>query len=197
MKLGKIGFLILSIFGIGFSNSILAQTSALIGKIKNAYSENEIPNATITLIGNQQVFQTTSNHIGIYQFNALPKGVYSVTVHKDNFKLNELLNFITITEDSVVTIGFKLIPIFEVQKQNLNVFSEHSCIRCCYFFLPKNYVNYTITNWVKHPDTEEFYWYSYKKIAAPISFNNNPLTNPNPFYITQLRIASDYFAVKQ
>lgn len=191
MRLGKFGFLMLSIFGIGISNSILAQTSALIGKIKNAYSENEIPNATITLQSSKQVFQTTSNHIGIYEFKALPKGIYSVTVHKDNFKRNELLHFITITEDSVVTIGFKLIPIFEVKKQNLNVFSEHSCVRCCDITLPKNYVKYTITNWVKHPDTEEFYWYSYKKIAAPISFN------PNPFYLTQLRIASDYFTVKQ
>ncbi len=197
MRLGKFVFLIAVSIGTGFSNSTLAQTRALIGKIKNAYSENEIPNATITLIGNQQVFQTTSNHIGIYQFNELPKGVYSVTVNKDNFKINELLNFITITEDSVITIGFKLIPIFEVVKQNRNVFSEHSCVRCCDVTLPKNYVNYTITNWVKHPDTEEFYWYSYKKIAVPISFNNNPLTNPNPFYLTQLRIASDYFTVKQ
>lgn len=197
MKVGKFVFLIVAILGLGFNNLILAQTGALIGKIKNAYSENEIPKATITLIGNQQVFQTTSNHIGIYQFNALPKGVYSVTVHKGNFKTNELLNFITITDDTLLTISFKLIPIFEVVKQNRNVFSEHSCIRCCDVILPKNYVNYTITNWVKHPDTEEFYWYSYKKIAVPISFNNNPLTNPNPFYLTQLRIASDYFAVKQ
>ncbi|MBJ7429436.1 MAG: carboxypeptidase regulatory-like domain-containing protein [Bacteroidia bacterium] len=187
----------MAILGIGFKNPILAQTGALIGKIKNAYSENEIPNATITLIGNQQVFQTTSNHIGIYQFNELPKGVYSVTIYKDNFKTNELLNFITITEDSVVTIGFKLIPNFEVQKQNLNALITKSCIRCCDITLPKNYVNYTITNWVKHPDIEEFYWYSYKKINAPISFSNNSLTNPNPYYITQLRIASDYFAVKQ
>ncbi len=163
MKVGKFIFLIVAILGLGFNNSILAQTGALIGKIKNAYSENEIPNATITLNGNQQVFQTTSNYIGIYQFNELPKGVYSVTVHKGNFKTNELLNFITITEDSVITIGFKLIPIFEVRKQNLNVFSEHSCIRCYGVSLPKNYFNYTITNWVKHPDIEEFYWYSYKK----------------------------------
>ncbi|MFA9214506.1 MAG: carboxypeptidase-like regulatory domain-containing protein [Candidatus Methylacidiphilales bacterium] len=187
----------MALIGVGIKNPILAQTGALIGKIKNAYSENEIPNATITLIGKKQVFQTTSNHIGIYQFNELPKGVYSVTIYKNNFKINELLNFITITDDCVITIGFKLIPIFEVRKQNLNVFSEHSCIRCCDVTLPKNYVNYTITNWVKHPDIEEFYWYSYKKTAAPISFNNNPLTNPNPFYLTQLRIASDYFAVKQ
>jgi hypothetical protein len=188
-----VSFFILSVLFLNAQN----KTGALIGKVKDAYYSNAIKNASVTLLGNNKLFQTETNEKGIYEFSQLPVGVYSVIIRKDNFKINELLNFINITEDTIITIGFKLIPIIKVENRNINALSKYSCSRCCDVYLPKNYINYNITNWVKHADIEEFYSYSYKKINSPISFNNNSITNSNPFYITQLRIASDYFAVKQ
>lgn len=188
-----VSYFILSVVLINAQN----KTGALIGKVKDAYYDNAIKNATVTLLGNNKVFQTETNEKGIYEFSQLPVGVYSVITRKDNFKINELLNFINITEDTIITIGFKLIPIIKVENGNINALSKHSCIRCCNVHLPENYINYNITNWVKHADIEEFHSYSYKKINSPISFSINSITNSSPLYITQLRIVSDYFAVKQ
>lgn len=100
------------------------KTGILIGKVKDAYYDNAIKNASVTLQGNKKLFQANSNEKGIYEFSQLPVGVYSVIVSQNKYKINELTDYISVSEDSIATVTFKLIPLFKLIK-SANIFSNN------------------------------------------------------------------------
>ncbi len=170
------------------------KTGALIGKVKDAYNDNAIKNATVTLLGNNKLFQAISNKKGIYEFSQLPVGVYTVIVSKDNFKINELTDYISVSEDSIATVTFKLIPLFKLIK-SANIFSNNFIVEDTNVpYWVRGGKSYSIINWVKQPETTLIYFDNYKRIIPTMQFDNDEISNSE--YLNRIRIASDYFIIK-
>lgn len=170
------------------------KTGTLIGKVKDAYYDNAIKNATVTLLRNNKLFQATSNEKGIYEFSQLPVGDYTVIVSKNNFKINESTDSIRVSEDSIILQIFKLTPCLypsfqrNILSQSCN-FDDFSC--------GGKYRNdklYSIIDWVKQPETTLIYFDSYKRTIPTIQLENNGITDSE--YLNRIRIASNYFIIK-
>lgn len=170
------------------------KTGTLIGKVKDAYYDNAIKNAAVTLLGNNKLFQATSNEKGIYEFSQLPVGFYNIIVSQNKYKINELTDSISVLEDSIIMQTFNLTP-FLIPSFQRNVLSQ-SCNFEDFSFTGKyrDGKSYSIIDWVKQPETTLIYFYSNKKIIPTIQLENNGITDSE--YLNRIRIASDYFIIK-
>lgn len=185
-----VSYFILSVVILNAQN----KTGALIGKVKDTYYDNVVKNATVTLLGNNKLFQTISNEKGVYEFSQLPIGDYNVIVSKDNFKINALTDSINVLEDSIIIQILRLTPFLypsfqrNILSQSCN-FDDFSC--------GGKYIDgklYSIIDWVKQPETTLIYFDSHKRTIPTIQLENNGITDSE--YLNSIRIASDYFIIK-
>lgn len=111
-KIGSLLLLLILVFGPGSAFSALASqevTGNIEGTLKDP-SGAVIPNATVTATSAQRTFNTTTNDDGVYRFNNLQPGIYTVTASGTGFGTVKR-DDVTVELGRTLQVNFELKPV--------------------------------------------------------------------------------------
>ncbi|HVG18065.1 MAG TPA: TonB-dependent receptor [Blastocatellia bacterium] len=111
-KIGSLLLLLVLVFGPGSAFSALASqevTGTIEGTLKDP-SGAVIPNATVTAASERNTVNTTSNDEGVYRFNNLQPGLYTITASGTGFGSVKRDN-VTVELGRTLQVNFELKPV--------------------------------------------------------------------------------------